>query len=521
MESKSMKNRTFAVVLAIFSVVVMGCPNGDDNKGNGTETHVHQWGDWIVTKAPTETKEGEETRTCTLDPSHKETRPIAKLTHVHQWGDWAETKAATCTTAGEEIRVCALDATHTETRTGVATLGHDWEWVVTTPATYTAEGTETKTCKHDPSYTDGTRPIPQLTYTAPNITELGTWLTSQPANTADTAYKIVLNVNDISNIRTILNAQPDKYVYLDLSGSTITTIPERLFSGSASPYGCATLAGIAIPDTVTSIGSRAFYYCTSLASVTIPDSVTSIEQYAFARCTSLVSVIIPNSVTSIGESAFLQCSSLTSVTIGNGVISIGFNAFYNCASLTSIIIPNSVTNIGEWAFQQCSSLTSVTIPDSVTNIESAPFYNCTSLTVINVDAGNNAYIADNGVLYNKDKTSLIQYPAGKTDTTFTIPNSVTTIEILAFYNCASLIGVTIPASVISIKGSAFYNCASLASVTFAGTIPSSGFDSNGYNPVFFGDLRAKFYASNASNGTPGTYTTTAPVGENSVWTKQN
>jgi hypothetical protein len=371
--------------------------------------------------------------------------------HVHQWSEWTQTKAATCTAAGEETRVCALDATHTETRTGAAELGHDWEWVVTTPATYTAEGIETKTCKHDPSHTDGTRPIPQLTYTAPNITELGTWLTSQPANTVETPFTVKLNVNDISNIKTTLNAAPDKYVYLDLSGSAIITIPENAFyDTSTSPAArCTTLVGIIIPDSVTSVGSRAFYYCTSLASVTIPDSVTSIGQSAFVRCTSLASIKIPNSVTSI-----------------------------------------------EWGV----------------------FQGCASLAEINVDIGNTVYSAENGILYSKDKRTLIQYPIGKTDAFFTIPNSVTSIGGEAFFSCTSLTSVTIPNSVTQIGGITFNDCTNLSSVTFQGTIPSGKF---GYtDSPFEGDLRAKYYASNASNGTPGTYTTTAPVGESSVWTKQ-
>ncbi|MDR2575756.1 MAG: leucine-rich repeat domain-containing protein [Treponema sp.] len=220
--------------------------------------------------------------------------PEPTQNHTHQWGDWVVTTAATCTTAGEETRICGLDATHKETR-AISALGHDWEWVVTTPATYTAEGIETKTCKHDPSYTDGTRPIPQLTYTTPNITELGTWLTSQPANTAETPYTVKLNVNDISTIRTTLNNATDKYVYLDLSGSTITTIPENAFnSGSPNYTGTTTLVGIILPDSVINIGQLAFYECTSLTSISIPNSVTSIEVGAFLDCTNLTNVTIPN-----------------------------------------------------------------------------------------------------------------------------------------------------------------------------------------------------------------------------------
>ena len=100
-----------------------------------------------------------------------------------------------------------------------------------------------------------------------------------------------------------------------------------------------------------------FQDCTSLTSVAIPGSVTSIGTTAFDHCAGLTSVTIPNSVTSIGEEAFENCTSLTSVTISNGVTSIGDYAFDGCTSLTSVTIPDSVTNIGDYAFDGCYSLT--------------------------------------------------------------------------------------------------------------------------------------------------------------------
>ncbi len=201
-------------------------------------------------------------------------------------------------------------------------------------------------------------------------------------------------------------------------------------------------------------------------------SVTGIGEDSF-RYTTVKNIIIQDSVTSIGEDAFWGCSGLTSITIGDSVTSIGEDAFSNCTGLTSITIPNSVTSIGECAFSSCTGLTSITIGDSVTSIGEDAFYDCTGLTNINVDADNPNYCSENGVLYNKAKTTLIRYPGGKTGS-FTIPNSVTSIGNSAFDGCTGLTSVTIPDSVTSIGDYAFPGCTGLTSITIPNSVTSIG-----------------------------------------------
>ncbi len=297
-----------------------------------------------------------------------------------------------------------------------------------------------------------------------------------------------------------------------------------------------------IPSSVTSIGYCAFMGCTSLTSVTIPDSVTSIGYDAFYGCSSLASIVvdnnnseyssadgilynknktkllfcpkgkktansIPSSVTSIENSAFSGCSSLTSITIPSSVTSIINYMFSGCSSLTSITIPDGVTSIENSAFSGCNSLKSIKIPSSVTSIGYNAFTNypvpigeaysgCGSLTSIIVDDNNSIYSSVDGILYDKDKTTLIICPVGKTTanqipssvtsivgnmfsgckslTSVTIPSGVTSIRNYMFSGCESLTSIKIPNSVTSIENSAFKNCSSLTSVTIPSSVTSIG-----------------------------------------------
>ena len=246
----------------------------------------------------------------------------------------------------------------------------------------------------------------------------------------------------------------------------VTTIGNSVF------LYCRSLTSVTIPNSVTTIGGYAFSDCSSLTSVEIPDSVTKIGGSAFSSCSSLTSVTIPNSVTTIGNYAFSGCSSLTSVTILNGVTTIGEGAFFECSSLTSVEIPNSVTIIGKSAFSSCSSLTRVTIGNSVTTIESQAFSKCKSLTNINVASGNLKYSSKDGVLFDKNKSTLIQYPIGNQRTEYTIPNSVTIIGEYTFFDCSNLTSVEIPNSVTRIESNAFSGCSSLTSIEIPNSVIS-------------------------------------------------
>lgn len=118
---------------------------------------------------------------------------------------------------------------------------------------------------------------------------------------------------------------------------------------------------------------------------------------------------------------------IPSTVVNNDVIydvtAIGDYAFMCCTALTGITIPNTVTSIGDLAFGTCSGLTSVSIPGSVTNIGENPFWACTSLKEFIVDNDNTYFSSFEGVLFNKDITTLIAFPCAKTQS-YNIPSGV-------------------------------------------------------------------------------------------------
>ena len=184
----------------------------------------------------------------------------------------------------------------------------------------------------------------------------------------------------------------------------------------------------------------------------IRKGVKVIGDRAFKFCISLTNINIPNSVRTIGEDAFGECKSLTNINIPNSVTTIGEGAFYICESLTNINIPNSVTTIGDGVFCCCEYLTSITIPSSVVTIIGNPFCYWHG----NLYNESKAFIYEDHVLFNKNKTILIAYRAKGTN--YTIPNSVTTIGKSAFDGCEFLTNINIPNSVTTIGKSAFENC---------------------------------------------------------------
>ena len=248
-----------------------------------------------------------------------------------------------------------------------------------------------------------------------------------------------------------------------------------------------------LTDTVV-LGTRAFKG-SLVEEIYIGEKLEYIPAEAFTYC-PIRNLDIPDNIKRIDRSAFSGCTFLENINLGNGVTEIGDYVFESCRSLTSVTIPDSVTTIGDDAFRECTGLTNVTIPDSVEFLGSGVFSRCTSLTSITVDKNNENYSSRDGVLFNKDQTTLIQYPAGNQRDTYIIPDSVKSIGEYAFSGCTGLTSITIPDSVTSIGIDAFDGCTGLTSITIPDSVTNIGgaafYGCKGLTDVYYSGTEAEW-----------------------------
>jgi len=288
----------------------------------------------------------------------------------------------------------------------------------------------------------------------------------------DTMYHTIELPGDNLRIEFVKYVLPDGVHELpgDIYGKTVTEIGGAFF-------GKAGLAGVTIPETVTSIGTQAFMGCTKLKSIELPSPLTYIGAHAF-NGTGLTSVIIPYGVESVGTLAFYNCGSLEKVYFApyGNLQSIGVNAFGMCDKLDEIYglpfigngsnvtdlgylfgvsnanIPPSLKTvstaapvIGDYAFCGCQHLERVVLWEGVVSVGNYAFYDCASLTSVDVRS-TVAHIGHWAFAMCCDLQIIA------------LPDSLTGIGEYAFLYCGNLTKITISASVAYIGGYAFFGC---------------------------------------------------------------
>lgn len=213
-------------------------------------------------------------------------------------------------------------------------------------------------------------------------------------------------------------------------------------------------------------------YRDKITTVIIKDGVTSIDYFAFFGYENLTTVVLGNSIEKICGNAFWNCHNLSNITLPSSLQIIEVGAFENCSSLTSITIPSGA--IGNSVFAGCSNLKSVTIGRNVSSMGSGTFRDCPNLNRIDVDETNTSYCSQDGILFTKDKTGLVCYPAAKAGESYTVPNGVTAISEDAFHSCSKLTDIILPNSLTQITYAAFSNCESLVNISIPDSVTEIG-----------------------------------------------
>lgn len=238
---------------------------------------------------------------------------------------------------------------------------------------------------------------------------------------------------------------------------------------------------------VTEIGGWAFFPCENLTSVTIGGSVIYIDEHAFESY-SISKIIVAEDNPSFASDAngvlfdkqfkklirYPKGNKQTSYTIPEGIVHIGGYAFSSCDGLRNVTIPDSVVTIEAYAFGLCENLKSIVIPKNVAKIDERAFA-YSSMEGITVDRNNKYFSADDrGVLFDKNKTKLIQYPCVNKNEAYSIPEGVTEICECAFAGCYNLKSIIMPDSVVTIESHAFDNCSNLKEISIPNSVTSIG-----------------------------------------------
>ena len=257
---------------------------------------------------------------------------------------------------------------------------------------------------------------------------------------------------------------------------------------------CVSLKKAVLPKKIRSVPEESFYGCKALKTITIPKSATILKKKAFSYCSSLKSVKMSANTYAIGDGTFAY-TGLARISLSPNMQFIGNGAFRG-TDLRSITLKSKVTFIGNKVFADCEKLRTISIPESVRGINPGAFNNCTSLRAIHVASGNQNYSSQDGVLYNKNKTKLIQYPLHKTNRSFRTPASLDsirsnafsgnaylqnivirskTIGEYAFSSMSSLKSVTILSGTQKIGGGSFMGCRKLTRMTLPDSVTAIGY----------------------------------------------
>ena len=271
------------------------------------------------------------------------------------------------------------------------------------------------------------------------------------------------------------------------------------------------------PLKVKQIDDRAFFNCQNVTSVTLPEGIVSIGEQAFSHCYAMTRINIPSTVTRIGDYAFEYCEDMTSITIPASVSMIGYSVFQQCRGLNEFIvdqenkyyttedgilyladksilvqyppskpgnefvIPDCVTQLPDYAFSPNLNLERIAIGPNLKKVPAGTFCECEELLLFDVDEDNTYMSAKDGVLFDKEGTTLMQYPLGRYVDEYIVPSGTKAIADMAMIGC-SFAKLQLPETLESIGMFSLTAAPILESITSLAKVPpavtSMSFDDN-------------------------------------------
>lgn len=296
-----------------------------------------------------------------------------------------------------------------------------------------------------------------------------------------TKKKVIVTYDDLQNGSYSGKVEIPAEVMYQLQPYPVAGIGDHAF------FNCQELTSVTIPEGVTYIDQQAFSHCYSLGNVAFPSTLQRIEDFAFEYCEGLTEVVLPKSLTRIGECAFQICNNLKEFTVeeGNPRFKSEAGVVYSSDG-TSLIaypeakadeeytLPADVKRVVSSAFSTNRNLRRVNVGADVALIPVMTFCDCESLEEINVDPANAAMASDEGVLYNKAMTVLLQFPCCNRADFYEVPEGVTDIEDLSMVCARSLTYLTLPSTLQRIGYLAFAGTSGLAEITCRAQRPPEG-----------------------------------------------
>lgn len=253
------------------------------------------------------------------------------------------------------------------------------------------------------------------------------------------------------------------YAFYNCTELTSVEIPEGItYIGESAFACCQSLESVTIPGSVTEIGEGAFESCDSMMALELASGLKCVGAFAFSECVALRELILPDTVERIERSAFAGTMALHELVIPGNVQEIGDNAFNGCIQLSSLTLSEGIRVIEEMAFSNCSDLTKVLIPASVECLGDGVFSDCLAMTQIAVAPESEHFVVRDDILYSKDLSVLVHYPAAKEEQEFTIPEEVRKIAGLAFASNYFLMEVMLGDHLEEVGSYAFARCSSLS-----------------------------------------------------------